>query len=85
MACRTPVVATRAGAAPDLITPGVNGYLVDIDDAEALGARLTELLSLPPETWRVMSEAAHVKANSYTWDDAARAFEAELLKLVTHV
>lgn len=82
MACRTPVVATRAGAAPDLITPGVNGYLADIDDAEALGARLIELLSHPPDKWRAMSEAARARAASYTWTDATDAFEAELLKLV---
>ena len=83
MACRTPVVATRAGAAPDLIESGVSGYLVDIDDAEAMGARLIELLSLPPKAWRAMSEAAHRKASSYTWDDATHAFEAELVRITT--
>jgi glycosyltransferase involved in cell wall biosynthesis len=81
MACRTPVVATRSGAAPDLIEPGVNGYLADIDDAEGLGARLTEALSLSPDAWAAMSEAAHARAHDYTWDDAAVAFEAELQKI----
>ena len=32
MACRTPVLATRAGAAPDLID-GCNGVLLDSDPA----------------------------------------------------
>ncbi|MEO1196052.1 MAG: glycosyltransferase family 4 protein [Pseudomonadota bacterium] len=81
MACRTPVVATRAGAAPDLIKPGVNGYLADIDDAEALGARLIELLSHPADTWRAMSEAARETVASYTWADATDAFETELLNI----
>lgn len=81
MACRTPVAATRAGAAPDLITPGENGYLSDIDDAEALGARLVDILSQPADAWQTMSDTAYARAHSYTWDDAAAAFEAELLKL----
>jgi len=83
MACRTPVVATRAGAAPDLIEPGVTGYLADIDDAEALGARLIELLSLPPEDWRRMSHEAHAQAHRYTWDDATEAFEAAIMKILS--
>lgn len=82
MACRTPVVATRAGAAPDLIEHGVSGYLADIDDAETLGAGLVELLSKSPEDWRTMSEAAHTRAHSYTWDDATDAFEAALKEIV---
>lgn len=81
MACRTPVVATRAGAAPDLIEPGVSGYLADIDDADALAARLVELLSLSPERWQAMSEAAHGRAHGYTWDHAADAFEAALTRI----
>jgi len=81
MACRTPVVATRSGAAPDLIEPGVNGYLADIDDAEGLGARLIEALSLSPDAWRAMSKAAHGRARGYTWDHAADAFEAALTRI----
>lgn len=82
MACRTPVVATRAGAAPDLIEPGVNGYLADIDDGEGLGHQLVELLSLSAEAWRAMSDAAHARAHEYTWDTATDAFEAELIRIV---
>lgn len=39
MAVGTPVVATRVGAAPELITPGITGFLVDSepDAAEAVG------------------------------------------------
>ncbi len=81
MACRTPVMATRAGAAPDLIEDGINGRLVNIDDAEALAAALVETISLSPDAWRAMSDAAHTRAHSYTWDDAAKAFEAALMRI----
>ena len=82
MACRTPVMATRAGAAPDLIEDGVNGRLVDVDDAEALGRAVADTLSLPPAEWRAMSDAAHETAHGYTWDDAAREFEAALKEIL---
>jgi glycosyltransferase involved in cell wall biosynthesis len=33
MACGTPVIATRLGSMPELVSDGVNGYLVDTQDA----------------------------------------------------
>lgn len=81
MACRCPVVSTRIGGAVEIVTEGVNGHIVDVDDAEALGARLIDVLSRSPEDWRKMSDAAYARAHSYTWDDAARAFEAALMQI----
>ena len=44
MACGTPVIATRRGSMPELIEPGVNGFLVDdVDQAVAAIARIGEL------------------------------------------
>lgn len=80
MACRTPVVACRAGAAENLIVDGVNGHLVDVEDSEALADRLVRVLTLPPADWRVMSDAAYQVAAGYTWEDAAARFESVLLE-----
>jgi glycosyltransferase involved in cell wall biosynthesis len=44
MASSLPVVATNVGAIPDMIEEGVNGYLVEPRDPEALTARLSRLL-----------------------------------------
>ncbi len=44
MAAGRPVVATRAGGIPSLVTEGVTGYLVAVDDADALAARTLALL-----------------------------------------
>ena len=82
MACRTPVIATRTGAAEDFIDDGVEGYVVDIDDAQAMGARLIDILSFPPERWRAMSTAAHTRSHSWSWTDSSRCLEAELEKLI---
>ncbi len=80
MACRTPVVATKAGAAPDLIEPGQNGFLAEIDDAHALGEKLIEALMFTPEEWRSISDSAYAQVRKYTWDDATKAFEAALAR-----
>lgn len=81
LACRTPVVATRTGAAEDLITDGQNGYVVDVGDHAALADRLADILNLSPDDWRTVSDAAYARARSFSWDDAASAFEAELVKI----
>lgn len=43
MAYGLPVIAAKAGAAPEIVYPGINGYLVALDDDIAL-ARYLELL-----------------------------------------
>ena len=47
MAHGKPVVATRVGGIPELITEGASGYLVDRGDVEAAAIRVIELLSDP--------------------------------------
>ncbi len=47
MAHAKPVVATRVGGIPELITDGVTGYLVGRGDASAMSDRLLQLLDEP--------------------------------------
>lgn len=79
MACRCPVVSTRVGGPMDIIEDGRNGFLVNVEDAEALGERLIRVLSLDDSEWRAMSDAAFQTARSYTWQDAAERFETALM------
>lgn len=82
MACRTPVVATRTGCVPDVIRHGVNGMVTEIDDAEALGAGLSEILASDDARWRAMSDAALQTTRAHTWDDASAQFERALFDQV---
>jgi glycosyltransferase involved in cell wall biosynthesis len=44
MACGTPTIAFRSGSVPEVITDGVNGYVVDtVDDAVAAAERVDTL------------------------------------------
>jgi glycosyltransferase involved in cell wall biosynthesis len=47
LAAQRPAVATRVGGTPDVIRDGVDGFLVDPSDGEALAERLAELARDP--------------------------------------
>lgn len=78
MACRTPVLATNAGAAADLIN-GENGFLLEANVDEFV-KQIERINNIKPSEWREMSDAARKTATNYTWDDATdsllEAFES---------
>jgi glycosyltransferase involved in cell wall biosynthesis len=82
MACRCPVVSTRVGGPLDTVIVGVNGYLVDVDDAIGLGNRVVEVLSASEAEWRRLSDGALATACRYSWDDATDRFEAALCQVI---
>lgn len=47
LACGLPVVATRVGAIPEMVTDGVNGYLVRAHDPRALAGAIASLVRSP--------------------------------------
>lgn len=68
MACRTPVIATRAGAAPELVNDG-NGALVAFDAAD-IAAQIVALCNLSDQRWQAKSDAAYATAQHHTWEKA---------------
>jgi len=81
LACSTPVVATRAGAAPELLERG-GGSVVPVDDVAAMTTEVARVLELDAGEWRELSEVARAIARGYTWSDATGRFEAELMQAV---
>ncbi|MEG4811048.1 glycosyltransferase family 4 protein [Microcoleus sp. F8-D3] len=77
MACRTPVISTPAGAAPEILSGGT-GILVRPEDPEEMAKAIESMCQMPNSKWQAMSEAAYAKVNSYTWEDATDHFEAAL-------
>ncbi len=77
MACRTPVIAAPAGAAPDVLARG-GGLLVPTDDPRAMGEAICRVCRMPDTEWRDLSRAARQVATGFTWENATEQFERAL-------
>jgi len=74
MACGLPVVASRASGLEELVTEGVNGYLVDINDHVALADRLVDLIDNPYERQRMGKESRKVAEQEFAWEYIAEQY-----------
>ncbi|GMW01290.1 MAG: hypothetical protein AMXMBFR84_24270 [Candidatus Hydrogenedentota bacterium] len=77
MACRTPVIGTPEGAAPELIGHG-GGILVSREDAATMADAMMRVHRMSDSEWRTMSDAAVETAKRYTWINATALFESAL-------
>lgn len=69
-----PVVASRGGAVPELVAPGVQGFLYDPGDVIGLSKKIALLLD-NGELRRRMGTAARSRAEElYTWDRTCEEF-----------
>jgi glycosyltransferase involved in cell wall biosynthesis len=77
MSCRTPVIGTPTGVAPEVIGEG-GGLLVKPDDAPEMAIAIERLCRMKEGEWKKMSDAAYTTAARFTWENSARLFEAAL-------
>jgi glycosyltransferase involved in cell wall biosynthesis len=61
-----PVITTAHTAGPDVLTEGVDGFIVPLRDPAAISSRLA-LLAKNPDRLEAMSRAALAKAGELTW------------------
>ncbi len=71
MALGKPVIATRTGGIPDIITDGVNGILVENENPEDMAQKI--LMIFRDEKLRQrLRENAYKRAADFTWDKIAK-------------
>ncbi len=80
MAAGLPIVATLVDGAPDAITPGVNGWLVEVGDTAAMADRLGALAA-DPATARRMGAAGRARVEEFS----AHRMVHELAELYTRL
>lgn len=78
MAFGLPVVASRLGGLPEVVTHGEDGILVPAGDSRALAAAVAGLIH-DPVNRRNLGEAAARRARAFSWTEAARQ-TVELLR-----
>jgi starch synthase len=82
MACRCPIICSANTGGGDLLTDGVEGFIVPIRDAAALAERMQELAD-DPARQQMMREAALRRVESVGgWSDYGDRWE-QLLKRLT--
>lgn len=61
MACGVPAICSKVGGVPEVITDGVEGYLVPVGDVNTMAVRALEILTNPDRRAQ-MGEAARARA-----------------------
>jgi len=82
MACEVPVIATKVGGIPEVVTHGVDGYLFEPRDV-AVAARYALEILTRPDRGRMMGEMARVNARrQYCSNDIIPRYEAYYEKVL---
>jgi glycosyltransferase involved in cell wall biosynthesis len=68
MAHRLAVVGTRAGGLPDKVRPGVNGWLVDPGDVDALAQAIVQAAAEPARLPEMGARSREIVAREFAWD-----------------
>ena len=81
MAHGLPVIATRAGGIPDKVEEGVNGYLVNPGDVEALTAAIVKMANAPDDLARMSRESIQ-RLEPFLWPHIAKRVIAQYERLL---
>lgn len=73
MACEVPVIATPVGGVMDVIEDGVNGFLVNVNDADGLAQKMAEVLSQPEKRESIARSGREAVLSQYTLEKELRA------------
>jgi alpha-maltose-1-phosphate synthase len=81
MACGIPVITTPNTAGPDILTHGVEGFIVPIRDSEALQKQLEWCYTHSSELAE-MGQAARLKAEQLTWSKYRHTLANQVQSLI---
>jgi glycosyltransferase involved in cell wall biosynthesis len=74
LACGTPVVSFRVGGVPELVRPGVTGWLAEPEDADGLRDGIAALLSDRPGLHRLRHNCRRIALAEYSLDLQAQRY-----------
>lgn len=80
MACRTPLVSTKAGWPEEAVINGFNGFLTEVDDIDGLVEASRKILLATDKIWKIYSNNAYKTLENSSWQASADMFEAALYR-----
>jgi glycosyltransferase involved in cell wall biosynthesis len=83
LACGIPLITTPNAGGSDIITDGIEGFIVPIRDAEMLKEKLEWCYQHPLELAE-MGRAARRKAEQLTWERYRQKVASQMLQLLKH-
>jgi glycosyltransferase involved in cell wall biosynthesis len=75
MACGLPVVSTRCGGPEDYVTEGVTGFLVPLNDDEAMANRLIQLLTNSQLRMQMSAQARRTVEERFSYEQYGSTFD----------
>lgn len=73
MACEVPVIATPVGGVMDVIKDGVNGFFVNVNDAQDLAEKMAEVLRQPEKREAVAKSGREAVLSQFTLEKELQA------------
>lgn len=80
MACRTPVIAFKTGAAPDIVNSR-NGILLENKTIDEIVHGMNTIINMNNHEWEKLSEGAYETAQKFTWEKSAHKLEKVLIDI----
>ena len=82
MACGKPILAANARALPELVKPGINGYLFRVCDPKDVARKMEQLIN-KRENWTIMGRASIAQAQKHSIQSTINQFEEDYRKMMT--
>ena len=79
-ASHCPIVSTRCGGPEDYVVDGMTGFLVPVGDSIAMAKTVQQVLELPDDEWRTISQASYELSKRFDWDISAKILEQAILE-----
>jgi len=73
MACKRPMIVTKMGGMPEIISDAVNGFVIPVKDSEELASRIIQLMADQELRERLGSTGRSMVEKSYTKKVVAKA------------
>jgi glycosyltransferase involved in cell wall biosynthesis len=82
MTAHLPIVSTRAGAIPDFVKDGQNGWLVEPGDVRGLAGALVKVLKNPTQAGEFGQHSYEIVKERYSWEAVGKRLHENICRVL---